>query len=115
MRVRVQDADALAQAVREEASATDGECLGGVPRRAEGRAFRVHELEGRHVVLLGVRRKKDRPGTVHAQPVPGEVLRVVVVEAEWARRAEGQSPVILGHEDERVLLQRDGQVQRSTR
>ena len=89
MGVRVQHADALPQAVREEARAPDGECLGGVSCRAEGRAFRVHELEGRHVVLLGVRRKEDRPGAVHSQPVPGEVLRVVVIEAEGARRAEG--------------------------
>src|SRR6266480_3428977 len=55
MRVRVEHADALAEAVREKARAADREGVGRVPCRSEDGAFGMHELEGGDVVLLGVR------------------------------------------------------------
>ena len=88
MRVRVEHTDALAETVREKPGPADRERVGGVPRGTEHRAFRVHELERRDVVLLRVRRQQDGPRAVHAQRVAREVLRVVVVEAERAHRAE---------------------------
>ena len=53
--VRVEYADALAQAVGEEACAPDRERLRGVASRADRRALGVHQLERRDVVLLRVR------------------------------------------------------------
>ena len=107
--VRVQHADALPQAVGEEARSADRERVRGVARRAEGGAtLRVHQLERRHVVLLGVRRQQHGLGAVDAEPVAREELRVVVVEPERARRRERQASVVLGDEDELILFERYG-------
>jgi len=104
MRVCVEDADPLTKAVREKTRPPDRERVGGVPRGTEHGAFGMHELERRDVVLLGVRRQQEGPGPVHAEGVAREVLRVVVVEAERAHRAERQAPILLGDEDDLVLL-----------
>jgi hypothetical protein len=104
VRVRVEDANSLAETVGEEARPADRERVGGVPRRTEHRTFGMHQLERRDVVLLGVRREEDRTRAVDAQRVPREVLGVVVVEAERTHRAERQPPIVLRHEDELVLL-----------
>src|SRR6266850_1157413 len=76
--------------------------------RAEHGALRVHELERGDVVLLGVRRERYGLAPVHSQLVSGEELRVVEVEPERARRPQRQAAVILGDEDETVLLQARG-------
>jgi hypothetical protein len=64
----------------------------------------VHELERGDVVLLGVRRQEQRLAAVDAHLVAREELRVVVVQAERARRSQWQAAVVLSDEDELVLL-----------
>ena len=104
VRVRVEHADPLAESVREKARPADRQRVRGMPCRPEHRALGMHELKCRDVVLLGVRRQEERPRAVHTERVAREVLRVVVVEAERAHRAERQAPIVLGDEDELVLL-----------
>ena len=107
VRVRVQDTDAFAQPIREEPRPSDGKRVRGMTSQAEDRSAGVHELERGDVVLLGVRRQQDRTLAVDAHRVARQVLGVVVIEPERARGAEGQAAVVLGDEDEGVLLERD--------
>src|SRR5207247_3479267 len=102
--VRVEYADALAQAVGEEACAPDRERLRGVAGRADRRALGVHQLERRDVVLLRVRGEEERLGAVDAHLVAGEELRVVVVEPERARCAQRETAVVFRDEDELIFL-----------
>jgi len=112
--IAVQDADALAQAIHEEACPSHRERLRREDRAVvEGRGT-VRELECADVVLLRVRREQRGRLAVDAEREPREELGVVVVEPEWRGRAQGEAPIVIGHEDEAVLLHGDAH-QRSTR
>src|SRR5260221_141116 len=68
----------------------------------------VGELERADVVLLRIRREEGRRLPIDAQRVAREVLGVVVVEPERGRGTKREGAIVLGDEDEAILLHRHG-------